>query len=62
MVYIIGLFFILTIAALVIGLAGFARGGEFNRKHGNSMMRFRLIFQAVAVVLGLALVAMAAKS
>ena len=61
MVYLIGLFFVLTVVALVVGLVGFAQGGEFNKKHGNRMMRFRIIFQAVAVVLGLALVAMAAK-
>lgn len=61
MPYLIGIFIILTVLALVIGLAGFARGGEFNKKYGNTMMRFRIIFQAVAVVLGLILVAMAAK-
>ncbi len=61
MVYLIGLFFILTVLALVIGLVAFSRGGDFNQKYGNRMMKFRIIFQAVAVVLGLTLVAMAAK-
>lgn len=42
---------ILTTLALVVGIGGFARGGEFNRKHGNKMMQYRIIFQAVAVVL-----------
>ncbi|WP_415391768.1 twin transmembrane helix small protein [Paracoccus sp. SJTW-4] len=36
---------------LMVGIGGFARGGDFNRKHGNRMMRWRLIAQAVAVAL-----------
>lgn len=36
---------------LMIGLGGFAGGGAFNKKHGNKMMRYRIIAQAVAVVL-----------
>ena len=42
---------ILTTLALVVGIGGFARGGEFNRKYGNKMMQYRIIFQAVAIVL-----------
>lgn len=43
-----------VLAVLVIlatGIGGFARGGEFNRKHGNRMMRWRIIAQAIAVAL-----------
>ena len=36
---------------LAVGIGGFARGGEFNRNHGNRMMRWRIIAQAVAVML-----------
>jgi hypothetical protein len=50
--------FILTVVAvaavaiiLLVGIGGFARGGEFNRKHGNRMMRWRIGAQAAAVVL-----------
>lgn len=42
---------VLTTLALIVGIVGFARGGEFNRKHGNKMMQYRIIFQAVAIVL-----------
>jgi hypothetical protein len=38
-----------VVVILSIGIGGFARGGEFNRKHGNRMMRWRLIAQAVAI-------------
>ncbi|MCE2522701.1 MAG: twin transmembrane helix small protein [Rhodobacteraceae bacterium] len=51
------LFVIATIAVLVvlvilmIGIGGFARGGDFNRKHANRVMRLRILAQAAAVVL-----------
>ncbi len=51
------LFIIAAVAALavlvilMIGILGFARGGEFNRKHGNRLMRYRIAAQAVAVAL-----------
>lgn len=35
---------------LTIGIGGFAKGGEFNRKHSNRLMRMRIIAQAVAVI------------
>ncbi len=44
-------FVALTLMALLVGLGGFARGGEFNRRHGNRMMRFRVGFQLAALVL-----------
>lgn len=40
-----------VVAVLVIGLAGFAAGGEFNRKYGNKLMRLRILFQFIAVAL-----------
>ncbi|KGJ02538.1 Hypoxia induced protein conserved region [Paracoccus halophilus] len=45
---------IACLAVLVIlatGIGGFARGGEFNRKHGNRMMRWRIIAQAIAIAI-----------
>ena len=42
---------------LAVGIGGFARGGEFNRHHGNRMMRWRIIAQAVSIALILAVVA-----
>ena len=40
-----------TLAVLVVGVAGFFRGGEFNRKYGNRLMRARVALQALALVL-----------
>lgn len=51
------LFFVVAIAVLVVvailmfGIGGFARGGDFNRKHANRVMRYRIYAQAVAVAL-----------
>jgi len=42
---------LVVLVVLAIGIGGFAKGGEFNRKHGNRMMRYRLIAQFVAVIL-----------
>ena len=38
-----------VVAILATGIGGFAKGGEFNRKHGNRLMRWRIIAQAVAI-------------
>jgi hypothetical protein len=35
----------------MVGIGGFAKGGDFNRKHANRIMRYRIIAQAVAVAL-----------
>ena len=42
---------IATIAVLFLGLFSMARGGEFNRKYGNVLMRFRVLFQAITIAL-----------
>lgn len=43
-----------TLGVLVVGVAGFFAGGEFNRKYSNKLMQARVACQAVA--LGLLLV------
>jgi hypothetical protein len=51
------LLYLIILAALVVlgilatGIGGFARGGEFNRRNGNRLMRWRIIAQAIAVAL-----------
>jgi hypothetical protein len=42
---------LVVLVILVIGIGGFAKGGEFNKKHANRLMRYRLAAQFVAVVL-----------
>lgn len=36
---------------LLVGIGGFAKGGDFNRKYANKIMRLRLLTQAIAVVI-----------
>jgi nitrogen fixation-related uncharacterized protein len=40
-----------TFAVLFAGLFTMARGGDFNRKYGNKLMRVRVIAQGVALLL-----------
>jgi hypothetical protein len=42
---------LVVLVILAIGIGGFAKGGDFNRKHGNRMMRWRLYAQFIAVAL-----------
>ncbi|MEE2945287.1 MAG: twin transmembrane helix small protein [Pseudomonadota bacterium] len=48
---------LLVLVILTIGIGGFARGGEFNKKHANRLMRYRIIAQAIAVILILVFIA-----
>ena len=49
------LFIVVAIACLVVlailltGIGGFAKGGDFNRKHANKIMRWRIYAQFVAI-------------
>lgn len=48
-IVVIAVFVVLII--LMIGLGGFAGGGDFNKRNSNKLMRYRIIAQAVAVAL-----------
>ncbi len=51
------LFGVVAIAVLIVlgilltGIGGFAKGGDFNKKHANKVMRYRIYAQAIAIVL-----------
>ncbi len=40
-----------TAIVLIVGVAGFAGGGEFNRKYGNKLMQMRVLLQFIAIIL-----------
>lgn len=42
---------LLVIASLVTGVISMAQGGEYDRKHAEHFMFFRIGFQALAVLL-----------
>ena len=39
----------LTLAILAAGMIAMVRGGEFNAKYGNKLMRARVIMQGIAL-------------
>ncbi|WP_085120753.1 twin transmembrane helix small protein [Tistlia consotensis] len=51
MIVLVAIAMLVTLGILFTGLFSMARGGEFNRKYGNKLMRARVIAQAVALVL-----------
>lgn len=56
--YLIGLVCLGVVVTLFTGLGGMTHGGEFNRRHGNRMMRWRVGLQLLAVILLLSYVAL----
>ena len=52
------LFLALAIVAAILGwgVLTMARGGEYNVKYSNRIMRYRIIFQAIALVVILVLI------
>ncbi len=47
----VGIALAATLAVLMAGVFTMARGGEFNQKYGNRLMRWRVILQGAAIVL-----------
>lgn len=43
--------FLAVVGVLSIGLYGMFKGGEFNKKYSNKMMRMRITLQFVALVI-----------
>jgi hypothetical protein len=42
---------IATVGALLFGLYALFKGGEFNRIYGNRAMRWRILLQALAIII-----------
>lgn len=51
------LFWVMSLSVLIVlgilmwGMGSFGKGGEYNRKHANKIMRWRIGAQLVAVIL-----------
>ena len=41
---------LLVVIVLMVGLGGFAFGGEFNKRYANKIMRLRILLQAIAIL------------
>ena len=42
---------LITLGVLFAGLISMAIGGDFNRKYGNKLMRYRVLAQGLAIAL-----------
>lgn len=49
--YVVAAACLAVVVILMIGIGGFAKGGDFNRKHANRIMRWRIGAQFIAVLL-----------
>jgi Mn2+/Fe2+ NRAMP family transporter len=49
--YLVVFAILIVLIILMVGLGGFTKGGDFNRKYANKIMRYRIIGQAVAILL-----------
>jgi len=41
---------VVVLVVLLVGIGSFGRGGKFDRKHANRLMRYRIYAQAVAII------------
>jgi hypothetical protein len=44
------IFMLLALASLLVGVFNMGKGGTFNKNNSNKLMRYRVLFQAGAVV------------
>jgi Hypoxia induced protein conserved region len=44
-----GVFAFATLGTLLVGITSMGKGGAFNDKYGNKLMRLRIIFQGLAI-------------
>lgn len=49
--YVVAIACLAVVAILMTGIGGFAKGGEFNKKHANRIMRMRIVAQFIAIAL-----------
>lgn len=49
--YLVAIAMAAVLAVLMVGVASMFRGGEFNRKYANKLMRLRVLLQALALLL-----------
>lgn len=43
-------FMVLALGSLLVGVFAMGKGGDFNKKNSNKLMRYRVLFQGLAIV------------
>lgn len=49
--YLVGIAMAAVLVVLLVGVFAMFKGGEFNRKYANKLMRLRVLLQALALLL-----------
>lgn len=62
MIVLLVLAMVATLGVLFLGLFSMARGGEFNQRNSNKLMRARIVCQAVALAIFALLMVMMGKT
>jgi hypothetical protein len=44
-----GIFAVLTLGSLMVGVVSMGKAGDFNRKYSNKLMRLRVFFQLATI-------------
>ena len=44
-----GIFAVLTLGSLMVGVVSMGKAGDFNRKYANKLMRLRVMFQLATI-------------
>ena len=47
---------VLALLKVVVGVIAMAKNGNFNKKHSNKLMRMRVLFQGIAVLVFAAII------
>jgi len=58
--YLLAVFMVATLVALLVGLVGFAENAKSNAKNGNRLMRARVVLQGLSIATFLLIVALSA--
>ena len=48
-------FLVLTLGTLLVGVFAMGKGGDFNKRNSNKLMRLRVLVQFIAIILLVAL-------
>ena len=48
--YLVDIACLAVVGILMLGIGGYAKGGDFNRKYANRIMRWRIYAQFVAIL------------